>query len=129
MIGRALLDTNIVIKVLQNDTSVLKKVCTFSEIYIPNIVVGELYFGAYKSTKVQDNIRKIEEFIIFNSVLDCNVSTSKIYGDIKNKLKLRGKPIPENDIWIASIAKQHNLKLITMDNHFTEVDSLDYFLK
>ena len=35
-----------------------------------------------------------------------------------------GKPIPENDIWIASIAKQYELILITRDDHFKFVEDI-----
>jgi tRNA(fMet)-specific endonuclease VapC len=37
---------------------------------------------------------------------------------------VKGKPIPENDIWIAAIAEQHQLTLVTRDSHFQHVDGL-----
>jgi tRNA(fMet)-specific endonuclease VapC len=40
-------------------------------------------------------------------------------------LKEKGKPLPENDIWIAALAMQHNLTLITRDTHFDHVNGLD----
>jgi len=42
----------------------------------------------------------------------------------KNGLKIKGKPIPENDIWIAAIALEHELTLVTRDSHFEEVEHL-----
>ncbi|MBN1284239.1 MAG: PIN domain-containing protein [Anaerolineae bacterium] len=45
-------------------------------------------------------------------------------GEIKNELQAKGRPIPENDIWIAAIAKQHDLTLATRDAHFGAVDGL-----
>jgi tRNA(fMet)-specific endonuclease VapC len=39
-------------------------------------------------------------------------------------LQRRGKPIPENDIWIAALAQQHELAVATKDAHFREVDAL-----
>jgi len=36
----------------------------------------------------------------------------------------KGKPIPENDIWIAAIAIQQNLSLVTFDKHFSDVEDL-----
>ncbi|MHA4810383.1 PIN domain-containing protein [Flavitalea flava] len=36
----------------------------------------------------------------------------------------KGKPIPTNDVWIAAVAIQHNLTLITRGKHFDEIDSL-----
>lgn len=50
--------------------------------------------------------------------------TSQQYGKIKNGLRVKGRPIPENDIWIAAICKQHGLTLISRDEHFKEIDGL-----
>ncbi|NJO80161.1 MAG: type II toxin-antitoxin system VapC family toxin, partial [Cyanobacteria bacterium RM1_2_2] len=46
------------------------------------------------------------------------------YGEVKNKLRLKGRPLPENNIWIAALALQHALILITRDAHFQEVENL-----
>jgi tRNA(fMet)-specific endonuclease VapC len=46
------------------------------------------------------------------------------YGVIKNALRAKGRPIPENDIWIAAIAMQYHLTLVARDGHFQEVDGL-----
>jgi predicted nucleic acid-binding protein len=42
-------------------------------------------------------------------------------------LALRGKPIPEKDIWIGAAALQYNLPLFTTDGHFKEIDGLRLF--
>ncbi len=57
-------------------------------------------------------------------VLIVNDITSKYYGTIKAALRKKGRPIPENDIWISALALQHNLTLATRDKHFDEVDGL-----
>jgi len=46
------------------------------------------------------------------------------YGNIMAALRKKGKPIPENDIWIAAIAQRHQLILVSRDKHFKEIDSL-----
>lgn len=46
------------------------------------------------------------------------------YGQIKDKLRRIGRPIPENEIWIAAIAQQHDLALVTRDGHFGLVENL-----
>jgi tRNA(fMet)-specific endonuclease VapC len=43
---------------------------------------------------------------------------------IKDALRRKGRPIPENDIWIAAVAKQPNLGLVTRDVHLHEVGGL-----
>jgi tRNA(fMet)-specific endonuclease VapC len=49
---------------------------------------------------------------------------SEIYSDVKLALKKKGRPIPENDIWIAASALQHGLVLITRDKDFDTVEGL-----
>ncbi|RLB16513.1 MAG: VapC toxin family PIN domain ribonuclease, partial [Deltaproteobacteria bacterium] len=49
---------------------------------------------------------------------------SREYAKIKNALREKGRPIPENDIWIAAIAVQYNLTLVSRDDHFKRIDGL-----
>jgi len=67
----------------------------------------------------------MNEFAISNSVLTCDMDTAKKYGIIKSVLRMKGRPIPENDIWIAAITLQHNLILATRDPHFDEIENLN----
>jgi tRNA(fMet)-specific endonuclease VapC len=57
-------------------------------------------------------------------VLPLNADTAKRYGEIKNLLRTKGRPIPENDLWIAAIAQQYDLTLVTRDPHFKSVEKL-----
>jgi len=50
--GNCLLDTNIVIALFAGEQSVLDHLKDANEVYIPSIVIGELYFGAHKSSQV-----------------------------------------------------------------------------
>jgi len=124
MNGRFLLDTNIVIAIFANEAAVQASIANATEVFIPAIVLGELYYGAYKSTRVTENIAKVNEFAMSNSILVCDSRTAREYGQTKNELRSKGRPIPENDIWIAAIAKQYSLTLVTRDAHFGEVDNL-----
>jgi tRNA(fMet)-specific endonuclease VapC len=122
MNGRILLDTNIVIAVFSGEESIQRYIEKANEIFIPVIVIGELYFGAYNSMNMERNIEKIDEFVANSTILSCDVYTAKIYGKIKGDLKKKGKPIPENDIWIAALAAQYGLLLVTKDSHFKNID-------
>lgn len=124
MNGRYLLDTNIIIALFAKDPLVHGRIAVAEEVFIPCIAIGELYFGAYKSLKVRENIARIDEFALNNTVLPCDADIARNYGDIKNYLKEKGQPIPENDIWIAAIAQQHSLTLFTRDEHFSVVYNL-----
>jgi tRNA(fMet)-specific endonuclease VapC len=94
------------------------------EVFVPCIAIGELYFGAYKSIKLEENLARIDEFALHNTVLPCDTDIAKRYGAIKNSLKEKGIPIPENDIWIAAIAQQYDLTLISKDSHFEAIENL-----
>ena len=127
MNGKYLLDTNAVIAFLRNDEKIVEKIKERVEVYMPVTVVGELYFGAFKSKKREENLKKISNLLEDMIVLENNVQTARIYGEIKKILKEKGKPIPENDIWIAAIAKQYDLLLITTDIHFNEIEDLPLY--
>jgi tRNA(fMet)-specific endonuclease VapC len=122
--GRFLLDTNIVIALFAGEAAVEQRLIQSDEVFVPSIVVGELYYGTRKSTRVIENPERIDEFVASSTVLPCDTATAQQYGDIKNKLRAKGRPIPENDIWIAAIAMQYQLTLVARDGHFHEVDGL-----
>lgn len=124
MNGKYLLDTNIVIPFLTDDAWIKQKIRQTAEVFIPVIVIGELFYGAKKSDRVAENITKIEGFIAENVLLDCDTETARKYDDVKELLKKDGRPIPENDIWIAAIALQHELTVVSRDTHFGYVKGL-----
>lgn len=125
MIGnKFLLDTNIITAWLKGETAVADKIDKAKEIYIPIIVVGELYYGALYSTQVEKNIRDIKSITNYYNVLNVDEETTIAYGNIKAALRKKGKPIPENDIWIAAIAKRYDLVVVTRDKHFKEIESI-----
>jgi len=122
--GRFLLDTNTVIALFGGKPSVKEWMAEASEVFVSSTVLGELYYGAFKSGSSEGNIRRIDDFAGSCAVLYCDRNTAKEYGLIKSRLLNKGTPIPENDIWIAAIARQHGLVLVTSDKHFEEVEEL-----
>ena len=124
MNGKYLLDTNIVIAIFAGDPNVLEPLVQSNEVFLPTIVLGELYYGARKSTHVDSNIRRIDELAASSALLGCDLNTSHHYGQVKNDLRAKGRPIPENDIWIAAVAQQYGLTLVSRDTHFSEVGTL-----
>ena len=122
--GKYLLDTNIAIALFAGDLLVQEKVRNAEYIVAVPPVIGELCFGAQKSNRVTENLRKIDILGQQSIVFSCDLETAQWYGIIKNQLRRKGSPIPDNDIWIAAIAMQHGLILVTRDTHFDEVESL-----
>lgn len=125
MVGKLLLDTNIVIYYLNNNPKTIVALDRQETLYLPSIVLGELLYGAYHSSKREHNIAVIREFVTIAVVLPVAETTTDLYGQIKSKLATRGNLIPDNDIWIAAIARQYELKLATNDSHFEYVDGLE----
>jgi tRNA(fMet)-specific endonuclease VapC len=122
--GSALLDTNAVILLLNDDPSLLEAVRSVSESFVSIITLGELYFGANKSSRRQSNLDKLTEFIKHCTLLNCTSQTAFRYGEIRLALMRKGTPIPHNDIWIAATALEHSLAIVTRDAHFSEIEGL-----
>ncbi|MGW8255996.1 MAG: PIN domain-containing protein [Thermoguttaceae bacterium] len=125
MNGKYLIDTNFAIQLFSGLKTVEERLSRNPNMYLSVIVLGELFFGAYRSHRIQHNLEQISELVKTLDVLSCDEKTSVYYGEIKNQLLEKGRPIPENDIWLAALAKQHNLTVITRDRHFQEIEQLD----
>lgn len=87
-------------------------------------MLGELHYGARKSGRFQENLARIEALAANSAIIDCDAATARQYGDVKNRLRIKGRPLPENDVWIAALALQYSLTLVTRDAHFQEVENL-----
>ena len=57
-------------------------------------------------------------------ILPSDRATADMYAAIRHGLKLRGRPIPENDLWIAALARQHSLEIVSRDPHFDQVEGI-----
>jgi tRNA(fMet)-specific endonuclease VapC len=124
MNGRISLDTNIVIQLFKNDPDVIKMLAGMTEIYLPIPVIAELLFTAKNSSRTDENLKKYNEFIDACNILNITRATADHYSSIRLKLKQKGRPIPENDIWIAAICSEQKLPLATGDAHFDNIDDL-----
>jgi tRNA(fMet)-specific endonuclease VapC len=124
MTGRFLLDTNAVIALFANEPATRQHLTDDAEVFIPVIVLGELYYGAHKSARAAENTARINEFAATAAIVLCDTVTAQCYGRIKTDLRAKGRSIPENDLWIAAIARQHSLTLITSDGHFAQIEEL-----
>ncbi len=96
MNGNYLLDSNIIIDIFRGKPEMIAIVKQINTIYIPVIAVGKLYFCANKSNQPPKRILEIEQLERTAIILDITKSTARIYGKIKDQLRLKGKLIPEN---------------------------------
>ncbi len=125
MSGRALLDTNVVIALFAGDPAVVEGLERKTAVFLCVPVIGELRYGALASTRVEQNLARLDELSHAIEVLLCDAETAQFYAELKFKLRTKGRPIPENDVWIAAIASQHGLTLLSRDSHFRGIAGLD----
>ncbi len=123
MHGEFLLDTNIVVAYFNREDAIRQRLAGIAA-FVSSITPGELYFGAYKSTRRASNLKQIQDFIAISNLLVCDQNTAALYGQMKDLLRIKGRLIPENAIWIAAVTRQHNLTLVTRDQHFGAVEGL-----
>jgi tRNA(fMet)-specific endonuclease VapC len=124
MTGEWLLDTNAIIDFLNGDFTLRERIAESSQLLLSIVVLAELYFGAHKSARTDENLARIDNLIFASDLIDCDHGTAWEYGVIKNGLRLKGRLIPESDLWIAATARQHGLTLVTRDRHFEEIERL-----
>lgn len=125
MSGEFLLDTNAVIALLKGDLALRELVADSPRLLLSIVVLGELYHGAQNSKRCDDNIARIEKLILTSTLIYSDQGTAWEYGVIKKILRSQGRSLPENDIWLAALARQHGLVLITRDKHFQVVERLN----
>jgi tRNA(fMet)-specific endonuclease VapC len=122
--SRFLLDTNILIAAIDRDSVVLEMIARSDASYVPAPALGELYYGAAYSKRWEENARIVGRLVAGRTVLAADADTALWYGQVKGDLRRRGRMIPENDVWIAALALQHDLTLATRDAHFAAAAGL-----
>jgi len=122
---RIALDTNVAVAFLNGDEAVKNALTEYEEICLPVTVCGELLFGAQNSKRKQENIENFKAFIDACTVLEAGKKAADLYAKLRKALKDKGKPIPENDIWIAALCQEHKVTLATRDKHFSFLPDLE----
>lgn len=121
---RIVLDTNIVIEIFAGNKKLSKRLEASQKLLIPSIVLGELYVGINRVKNRSKHLQTLHSFLSITEIIPVDDDTAKIYGEIVAALFKKGKPIPTNDVWIAALAKQHQLTLVSRDHHFEEIEGL-----
>lgn len=123
-----LLDTNIIISYIKDEGN-LDDVFDEENLYYSSITLGELLFGCECSQRKAENAAVYTNFCNELKEIKPDNFVAPCYGKIKSQLKIEGKPIPENDIWIAACAMAYGLTLVTADKHFSFIKDVSLDLK
>jgi len=123
---RICIDTNIYSAFKKGDPEINELMEYADVIYIPSIVLGELYAGFQMGSKLKDNIKGLREFTKQPGIhiIDIDESMAERYGALIKILKDNGTPIPTNDIWIAAAALENGARMATFDTHYKSIPGL-----
>jgi len=123
---RLLIDTNRYTDFVRGEPSAVKSIQTASKLYIPFIVLAELRAGFACGTRARENEATLTRVLQQESVsvIYADADTTRHYAAIYADLRRAGTPIPTNDLWIAALAIQHELVLLTRDPHFQRIPQL-----
>lgn len=120
-----ILDTNALSAFADGETGVGEILRRQTRAAIPVIVLGEFRYGIAQSRHRPAYEAWLESQLPHFEVLDVTDETTVSYAQLRTALKRSGRPIPANDAWIAALAIQHRLPILSRDQHFDVVSGLD----
>jgi tRNA(fMet)-specific endonuclease VapC len=123
---RVAIDTNRLTDLLRGDARLAERLVVCDEVWVPLVVLGEIKAGFHGGTQRHRNEALLQRFLAKAtvSVLLPGRETAEHYARIFVQLKRAGTPVPDNDLWIAALALEHDLTLITRDRHFDRISQL-----
>jgi len=119
-----ILDTNAISAFGFGDPAVAKAAAAPAMLYLPAVVLGEYRYGLLGSVRRIEIESWLNLFLDEVEILDIRRSTALRYAEIRRALKDAGTPIPINDVWIAALASEHGLPVLSRDGHFDLVQGL-----
>ena len=128
---KAVLDTNIYVDFAMGRPDVVDLLAIQStEILLPAIVMGELFYGFMKGSRTRYNEEKFHHFVttLEVSIIRVNEEVARKYAVIFSTLTNNGTRIPINDVWIAACCMSVGGTLLTRDRHFQQVAQIDKIL-
>jgi len=119
-----ILDTNAVSALFAGDPALGEALAGDERHHLPVIVIGEYRYGLLGS-RHRGHLQGLLETLIRESfVLLIDEATAETYSQVRAELRQKGRPIPENDLWIAALARQHRQPVVSRDEHFDDVPGL-----
>jgi len=88
------------------------------------ICIAEYRRGLFNSTRPARGYEMLATLTATLAVLHSDNDTLSHYAEIGHQLKMAGRPVPTNDIWIAALARQHSLPVLSRDRHFDFIDGI-----
>ena len=93
--------------------------------HLPVIVLGEYHYGLLRSRHRTRLVTLLDQLARESILLRVDEGTAQAYAGIREKQRQAGRPIPENDVWIAALALQHGEPVVSTDRHFDHVTGVE----
>lgn len=119
-----ILDTNALSALAEGDESLRGALGGQYELALPVIVLGEYLFGVHQSRLRVRYEQWLDANLPLFDMLIVGRDMARHYAEIRRELKVGGRPIPSNDLWIAALAREHQSPLVSRDLHFEAVRAL-----
>jgi tRNA(fMet)-specific endonuclease VapC len=122
-----LLDTDTIIFLLKGNQSVANHIRRVGDEHIATTVINlaELYFGAFNSMHVEENVRAVDGLRFATRIVEFETGAAVIFGKMKAMLKRQGNLVNDSDLLIAAVALFTQSVLVTNNTrHFTRIDGL-----
>jgi len=119
-----ILDTNALSAFADGVPPVVQQIAIADELHVPVIVLGEYSFGIATSRRRREYEAWLARGRALWNVLPLVEETATHYAEIRQQLKRAGAPLLANDVWIAALARQHDLPVLSRDAHFDTVSGL-----
>ena len=120
-----ILDTNALSAFADGDSEVGAVLRREARAALPVIVLGEFRYGIAESRHRAAYEGWLETHLSHFEILDVTAETTVVYAKLRVALRRSGRPIPANDAWIAALALQHRLPVLSRDRHFDAVPGLE----
>lgn len=120
---RILVDTNRLTDALRGDRATVEMMEEAAEVWIPFVAMGEIKAGFLAGSRNAHNEALLHSLLQLPGlgVLFADHETTDAYARLFQFLRKKGTPIPTNDLWIAALAVQHGLTLLSRDAHFEKL--------
>lgn len=119
-----ILDTNALSALFSGDWALAQLLASEARHHVPTIVLGEYRYGLERSSQRELLGSLLDELTVESIVLTIDERTAHLYASVRERLRRAGTPIPENDVWIAALARQHSLPIVSRDQHFDRVQEV-----
>ena len=116
-----ILDTSAVSALAMGDAGILKVLAASERHHLPVIVIGEYDFGLAGLRRGRELQKWLALLVSESIILSVELATATHYASLRTELRRAGTPIPANDFWIAALAREHGLLIVSRDAHFDRV--------